>query len=59
MVEGDRVNFKDGAMEEAVLPAWFMDCTNEECGVVIYDPSADVTLSCPGCDQVGKRIDGK
>lgn len=52
-------SFKNGNMEECVLPSWFMDCANDECGVVIYDPRADVSLSCPGCDNVGERIDGK
>jgi hypothetical protein len=40
------------------IPEWSMTCTNSECGVVVYDPRKDITGSCPGCDQVGERVDG-
>ena len=59
VVEGDRVNFKDGSLEEWTVPGNFMVCTNDSCGVELYDPRRDVTGSCPGCDEIGRRVDGK
>lgn len=40
------------------VPEWTMSCTNTGCGVVLYDPRRDITGSCPGCDEVGERVDG-
>jgi len=52
------MKFKNGNLEEWTVPGWYMICTNDGCGVEIYDPRRDITLSCPACDEIGKRIDG-